>query len=450
MIHARYVILLTALMGLASSSVLGNSTAVGKLLAQVRVPSSAEILATLGQQQIYIPKFATELVDKLTVLASNSTIAAEIDALIEVGNLQEIVWRLREEGMLDKADQLEKYLSNELATAEIISRQDIGAGSNNSQLLELANGMRAVCKTGISDCGMLGGGDIGTREVALYKLDQLIGTNVFPVTVARTIDGNASSIQLFIENAASAKKIVEWRKGKGEPSNVPGSKAINTLRLLGNDSDRNYNNYLYPVKGRVFAVDGEYSFTHHDIFFVDNNYENIIDKQVIEWQDLWEHFRVSQNRRLEDLPASVLQKIEPIFSEIYRGYLADADFMARLEKITSEQVDAIIFPIVESMAEGNIAIRKSFNKMLELQNREGAPKQWLREIRLEYDNIKDIYRQIYRHLVEIEIKEKMDIVYYNIEYRNALALSQLRQRILAYIDIVKSSKANMEISNDIR
>lgn len=148
---------------------------------------------------------------------------------------------------------------------------------------------------------------------------------------------------------------------------------------------------------------------------------------------------MSQGKRLEELPAVVVQEIEPLFFEMHTGYLTDTDFVVRLEKITSEQADAVISPIVESVAEGNAEIRKSFHRILWLQNREDAPKPYLDEIKLEYNNIKDIYRKMYRHISAEEIREKLVLVLYSIGYKNALALSRLRQRILHYVAVVKSS-----------
>ena len=95
------------------------------------------------------------------------------------------------------------------------------------------------------------------------------------------------------------------------------------------------------------------------------------------------------------------------------------------------------------MAEGNVEIINSFHKMLELQNREGAPKQYSDELKLEYNNIGDTYRKIYKHLSDQEIEEKLELVFYNIEYDNALALSRLRQRILDYVVVIKSGDSNL-------
>ena len=184
-------------------------------------PDSEEIekvLVPLGKQR-HTPEFADELMENIPALTHNTALADEINELVEVGNLQEIIWRLREEGILDQADQFEKYLSDTLATAEIIGRRDIGVGKNNPQLVEFANGVRGVYKSG----------NLRGREIAMYRLDQLIGTNAFPVTVERTIDGKSGSMQLFIENAASASEIRKWRKTGDAPAP---SKEINTLRLL--------------------------------------------------------------------------------------------------------------------------------------------------------------------------------------------------------------------------
>ena len=379
-------------------------------------PDSEEIekvLVSLGKQR-HTPEFADELMENIPALTHNTALADEINELVEVGNLQEIIWRLREEGILDQADQLEKYLSDTLATAEIIGRRDIGVGQNNPQLVEFANGVRGVYKSG----------NLRGREIAMYRLDQLIGTNAFPVTVERTIDGKSGSMQLFIENAASASEIRKWKKTEDVPAI---SKEINTLRLLAHDWDRNANNFMYPTKGRAFAVDGENSFSN------DSN-----GLSALTWQDLWEYFSASQGKKLEDVDIGMLRKKKTISVEGIHGYLTDPDFITRLGKITPEQADAVIAPIVESIAQGNDDIRRVFYEIIELQNK-NTKGSHVKEIELAFDGVEDIYKKAYKHLSSEEILYKVNYFYKNIVDYNVFALTGLRQRMLDYAAVIKGT-----------
>jgi len=45
------------------------------------------------------------------------------------------------------------------------------------------------------------------NEVAAYRLDRLLGIDMVPVTVERTIDGKAGALQFWIENAVSAAQV---------------------------------------------------------------------------------------------------------------------------------------------------------------------------------------------------------------------------------------------------
>ena len=387
------------------------------------VPSTEEIenvIASLGKQR-HTPEFTDELMENIPALTHNPALADEINELVEAGNLQEIIWRLREEGIVDQADQLEKYLSETLATAEIISRQYIGVGQNNPQLVEFANGVRGVYKATSRR----------EREVAMYRLDQLIGTNAFPVTVERTVDGKTGSMQLFIENAASASEIKKWRKTEGVDAEGPvASKEINTLRLLGHDWDRNANNYMYPTKGRAFAVDGENSFSEGS-----NHY--------VRWQDLWNYFSASHGKRIEEVPKDVFQKIETIYlPESIPGYLTNQDFRDRLRKITKEQADTIIAPIIETITDGNDEIRKSFNilmklKMynLKLEQLELGTHHFLDEIQDEYYEVISIFNKVYSHLSKEHIEYKLTF-FTNSIHNHAIAISGLRQRILDYLNVI--------------
>ncbi|GGA76542.1 hypothetical protein GCM10011369_18040 [Neiella marina] len=84
-----------------------------------------------------------------------------------------------------------------LTTAEIIDNQPIGKGVTRSRVLTLKQDdkqFRASFKTFNKS------GDRYIFEVAAYKLDRLLGQNLVPPTVLRTIDGKEGAVQLWVED----------------------------------------------------------------------------------------------------------------------------------------------------------------------------------------------------------------------------------------------------------
>ena len=190
------------------------------------------------------------------------------EELMQVGNLQEVVWQLREMGAGQQSEELTLLLRDTLENAEIVAMEDIGVGRSGAQLVKFANGLRGVFKTEHTD------EDKFIREVMVYHFDRLIGTHVFPLTTLRVIDGEEGSMQLFIENSMSAFDIVEKRLDMMEERRdiysldriadilEVESPNVKTLKLLTLNSDHiNPQNYLFPFAGRIVAIDGSRSFS---------------------------------------------------------------------------------------------------------------------------------------------------------------------------------------------
>ncbi|MDE3269575.1 MAG: hypothetical protein OYH77_04760 [Pseudomonadota bacterium] len=86
-------------------------------------------------------------------------------------------------------------------------------------------------------------------------------------------------------------------------------------------------------------------------------------KDVITWQDLWEHFAARYDKQLARVGSDVLR--EQNFTrfaqvEAVNGYLIDQTFIARLAKITPEQVDAVLDPIIKVATADNVELKKIF------------------------------------------------------------------------------------------
>ena len=108
-------------------------------------------------------------------------------------------------------DEIEKILSS----GEIVSIEDVGQGVTKPQKVTIKHGefeISGLFKTESTDIKGRGRTDqrrlmaIADRwqyEVAAYRIDRLIGLNLVPVTVERTINGTAGSLQFWIEGLVS-------------------------------------------------------------------------------------------------------------------------------------------------------------------------------------------------------------------------------------------------------
>jgi hypothetical protein len=95
-----------------------------------------------------------------------------------------------------------------LRTAEVVSREDVGAGSTEPQRVTLRDDgetHRAIFKTVSGDPGTAADGPAAhyEHEVAAYRVARLLGLELVPPTVLREIDGQRGSLQLWVEGALS-------------------------------------------------------------------------------------------------------------------------------------------------------------------------------------------------------------------------------------------------------
>ncbi len=230
------------------------------------LPTTAKVIASLPRSE---GQLAPILVEKIRAI-SEEVLGDELEELLAVSNVQEIIWRLQEQGAVDREIVLQALLQYQLEHSEVRNVHNLNAGLSGARLLELDNGLRAVFKTADNDK------DNFNRELLLYRFDNLIGTHVVPLTTIRTLAGEQGSVQLYVENSLSAHDIlVAKRRQLGlsddeqyshllfryaiTPSASP---AIKTLRLLSLDRDYdNHGNYLLTLRGRQIAIDGGRAFT---------------------------------------------------------------------------------------------------------------------------------------------------------------------------------------------
>jgi len=107
-----------------------------------------------------------------------------------------------------------------LLTAEVVDVCDIGQGITRPRRLTLRQSgveRRAIFKTvdvdnvdvAYTDRFTTGFSDRYVNEVAAYRLDRLLGMRLVPPTVIRRVNGEAGSVQLWVENALSMQEIAD-------------------------------------------------------------------------------------------------------------------------------------------------------------------------------------------------------------------------------------------------
>jgi hypothetical protein len=102
-----------------------------------------------------------------------------------------------------------------LANAEIVSIEDVGQGVTRPQKVTVRRGdvqISGLFKTESTPIEasrrsqqnkLINVSDRWEHEVAAYRLDKLLGLNLVPVTVERTIDGQTGSLQFWIDGLVS-------------------------------------------------------------------------------------------------------------------------------------------------------------------------------------------------------------------------------------------------------
>jgi hypothetical protein len=135
-------------------------------------------------------------------------------------------------------------------------------GINSSEYVTLENGIKGIWKSEAGESKglrQLVGGALYKREAAAWKVDQLLGTNVVPRTVAREYAGKIGSIQEFVPNStvfaeASAASIKAASKVSGTQ--------LSLLDVVIGNQDRHFGNVMVSTvggKSKFVAIDNGYS-----------------------------------------------------------------------------------------------------------------------------------------------------------------------------------------------
>ncbi len=168
----------------------------------------------------------------------------------------------------------DRAMENFLLHAEIVKIEDVGEGITKPRRVTLTQGNlrhRAIFKT--IDQKIQGEvftkrlekdfSDKYTYEVAAYRLDRLAGLGLVPVTVLRTINGEAGSLQLWIENVITFEEAVQDENAEIENFDLLVERLglMYILDALIYNVDRNFGNILVNLdEDRFYPIDHSRAF----------------------------------------------------------------------------------------------------------------------------------------------------------------------------------------------
>ena len=181
-------------------------------------------------------------------------------------------------------------IENFLATAQVVASKELGTGITNPKRLTLRRGtqeMRAVFKyvdsiigeatTSNETLARLNQSDSWRYEIAAYKLDRMIGLNLVPVTVVRTVEGKTGAVQLWIEGAIDERERVKL--GLKAPDKATFDETFRQMRLFDAlifNEDRHQGNVLYTTADwNVHAIDHTRAFRTRTSFPPDLRHKDL-------------------------------------------------------------------------------------------------------------------------------------------------------------------------------
>jgi hypothetical protein len=164
-------------------------------------------------------------------------------------------------------DALEKWLTD----AEIVNLEDVGTGVTDPQKVTLRKDgveLRAVFKEVSSDdsgaynrSAAINTSDRYEYELAAYQLDRMLGLDMVPVTVQRTVKQHRGILQFWVDNSINVRRMLEQKKQPdGWCAAGPQYNLMNVFDVLIYNSDRTQENALFTQDWMLVLIDHSRAF----------------------------------------------------------------------------------------------------------------------------------------------------------------------------------------------
>ena len=158
-------------------------------------------------------------------------------------------------------DALESWLEQ----AEVIGVEDLDTGITKPQRVTLRKDgveLRAVFKQLSTDFGIqdrtkaLNEADRFEYELVAYKLDRLLGLDMVPVTVLRTIKNHKGALQFWVNDAINVRRLQEEKiQPTGWCDIRPQYNLMNVFDILIHNTDRTQENALFTKDWMLVLID---------------------------------------------------------------------------------------------------------------------------------------------------------------------------------------------------
>jgi hypothetical protein len=164
-------------------------------------------------------------------------------------------------------DALEQWLQE----AEVVNVEELDTGITNPRRVSLrkdAVELRAVFKQLSTDFAItdrtrvLNESDRFEYELAAYRLDRLLGLNMVPVTVSRTIKGHRGILQFWVDDSINLRKMLEQKlTPAGWCEAAPQYNLMNIFDFLIGNTDRTQENALFTKDWMLVLIDHTRAFS---------------------------------------------------------------------------------------------------------------------------------------------------------------------------------------------
>jgi len=226
-----------------------------------------------------------------------------------------------------------------LKTAEIIANEQMTSGAvTKPYVLTLKQG--DITKKGLwKDISGRPQGYIDSwmYEIAAYEIDKLLGLNMVPPTVERRFNENRGSLQMWVDDTKSLKKLNEEKVKPPSYKVFYYNRSLYLQRALDNligNEDRHQDNYLIGTKDwRMFLIDHSRSFRTAGKFVKELTYtEKHKEGPMI----------------MKELPKAMVEKLKGLTFEQIKGavgeYLSDDEIKAVLirKDLIIKEIDKLV------------------------------------------------------------------------------------------------------------